>query len=171
MQLKPIVVITVLLLAVAVSACDGNRNQQATTAASYTPTSTVSQTTVSVSATSLGSTSSLTDSYGVTKTPATGYKFVKYAVYFQNINAKGIQMGNAGFFKLRDTEGNLYSYDPSMFTLEQQVNGVTLRGVMPQMNTQIGDKYSGLIVFQVPQSATLKSLTYDDYANSITINL
>jgi len=46
-----------------------------------------------------------------------------------------------------------------------------LEGITGQMNTQAGDKYSGIIAFQIPTSATPKSLTYDDYTNKITINL
>ncbi len=80
-------------------------------------------------------------------------------------------MGNPNFLKLRDTDSNIYSYDSSTFLLQQQVNGMTLKGLQGEPNTQPGDKYSGLIVFQIPQNATPKSLTYSDYTNRITINL
>jgi hypothetical protein len=175
MRLKPIVVIGVLLLVVAsllVSGCT-TQNQQTVSAnpTGSTPTNSQNSPTVSVSATSLGSSSSLTSSYGTPTASATGNKFVSYAMYFQNINGKNLDMGNPTEVTLRDTQGNLYSYDSFTYSLQQQVNGVTLKGLTVQTNTQPGDKYSGLITFQIPASATPKSLTYDDYTNIITINL
>lgn len=167
--------IAVLLLVVATSACiNNNRNEGQTQAASSTPTNQnvpAGQPTVSVSATYLGSSNSLTSSYGTPTAAPSGNKFVTYAAYCQNINAPNIQMGNPNYLKLRDTQGNIYSYDSFTFSLQQQVNGVTLKGLSYEMNTQPGDKVSGLIVFQIPTSATPKSLTYDDYTNRITINL
>ena len=100
-----------------------------------------------------------------------------YAIYCENINAKDRQMGNPNWIKLRDTDGNIYSYDTYGYSMKQQVGGRTLAGSNGEMNTQPGDKYSGLIVFQIPTNATPKSLTYDDsftysaYPNMITINL
>ncbi len=175
MQFKSITVIVVLLLLVAsllVSGCT-TQNQQTVSAnpTGSTPTNSQNSPTVSVSATSLGSSSSLTSSYGTPTASATGNKFVSYAMYFQNINGKNLDMGNPTEVTLRDTQGNLYSYDSFTYSLQQQVNGVTLKGLTVQTNTQSGDKYSGLIAFQMPTSATPKSLTYDDYTNKITINL
>jgi hypothetical protein len=137
-----------------------------------TPTP-ASTTTVSFNATSLGSSNTLSSSYGTPTAAVTGNKFVTYAVYLQNINAKGTDndMGNPYSFKLRDTNSNIYSYDSFTYSLQQQVNGVTLKGLTSQSNTQPGDKYSGLIAFQIPTSATPKTLTYDDYTNKITVNL
>jgi hypothetical protein len=126
---------------------------------------------ISVTATSIGSSNSLSSSYGTPTAAATNNKFVTYAVYFQNLNKKDLDMGNPTEIKLRDTSGNIYSYDSFTYSLQQQVNGVTLKGLTSQSNTQPGDKYSGLITFQIPASATPKSLTYDDYTNKITINL
>jgi hypothetical protein len=178
MQFKPIAaiaVIVVLVLVIAISGCDGNnRNTGQTQVASYTPTSSQNAPTVSVTATSLGSSNSLSSNYGTATTPASGYKFVKYALYFQNINAKGTDanMGNPYSLRLRDTEGNIYSSDSYTFSLgAQQVNGVTLKGLSVELNTQPGDKYGGMVVFQIPASATPKTLTYDDFTNKITINL
>lgn len=99
---------------------------------------------------------------------------VKYALYFQNINAKGTNndIGNPYSLRLRDAEGNLYFFDSYTFSLaEQHVNGQTLKGLSVQTNTQPGDKFGGMVVFQIPSSATPKTLTYDDYVNKITINL
>jgi Domain of unknown function (DUF4352) len=176
MQLRPITAIAVLLLVVAsllVAGCTTTRNEQTTQSNSYVPTNApASTTTVRVTATSLGTSNIFATSYGTPTAAATGNKFVTYAVYLNNINAKDIQMGNPLFFKLRDTDGNIYSYETYGFNMKpQQVNGVTLKYIMEELNTQPGDKLSGLIVFQIPTSATPKSLTYDDYTNKITINL
>ncbi|MGZ4929138.1 MAG: DUF4352 domain-containing protein [Halobacteriota archaeon] len=169
-----LILVVILLIVTATSACtSSNRNEatiQASSSASDNPSST-SQTTVRVRVTSLGASQSLTSSYGTPTAAATGNKFVKYAVYLENINGKNLNMGNPYAFTLRDTQGNLYQYDSYTYSLQQQVNGTTLKGLTVQQNTQPGDKYSGLIVFQIPQSATPKSLTYDDYTNKITMNL
>ena len=138
---------------------------------SFTLTTKTPTTLISVNATSLGSSSTLSSSYGTPTAAVTGNKFVTYAVYIQNNNAKDEGIGNPNYLKLRDTNGNIYSYDSFTYSLQQQVNGVTLKGLTSQSNTQPGDKYSGLIAFQIPTSATPKSLTYDDYTNKITINL
>jgi len=175
MQFKSITAIVVLLIVVAsllVSGCTTTRNEQ-TVSGNSTANQASGQNspTISVTATSLGSSSSLTSSYGTPTAAATGNKFVTYAVYIQNTNAKNEDIGNPNYLKLRDTNGNIYSYDSSTYSLQQQVNGVTLKGLTSQSNTQPGDKYSGLIAFQIPTSATPKTLTYDDYTNKITINL
>jgi uncharacterized lipoprotein YajG len=175
MKLKPITAIAVLLLLVAsllISGCTTSRNEQTVqVSATNTPSG---KTTVSVTATHLDSMNSYNTKHGgplITATPS--YKFVKYAVYVQNINAKDMQLGNPNFIKLRDTAGNIYSYDSiATYNLDtQQVNGTKLDGLMDELNTQPGDKLSGFIVFQIPTSATPKSLTYDDYTNNIVINL
>jgi hypothetical protein len=176
MQLKPITTIIVLVLAsLLVSGCTSSRNEQTIqSSSSNIPTSDQNTPTVSVTATYLGSANSLSSNYGTATTPASGYKFVKYALHFQNINAKGTDadMGNPYSLRLRDTAGNIYSSDSYTFSLaKQQVSGKMLEGLTVQMATQPGDKYSGLVVFQIPTSATPKSLTYDDYTNRITINL
>jgi hypothetical protein len=138
---------------------------------SLNPTATVVAPTVSVMATYLGESGTVTSSFGTITAAAPGNKFVTYAVYCENINAPNIQMGNPYFLTLRDTEGNLYNYDYSSGTLQQQVGGRTLGALTYHTNTQPGDKVSGLIAFQIPTNATPKSLTYDDYMNRITINL
>jgi hypothetical protein len=177
MQLKFLTAIAVLLLVVATSACiqTTTRNEGQTQAASYTPTSTntpAGQPTVSVTATYLGESSTLNSNYGTATVPASGYKFVKYAIYCQNINAQKMSIGNPYSLRMRDTEGNLYNIDSYTFSLqEQQVNGKTLKGLSVETDTQPGDKMSGMVVFQIPTSAKPQSLTYDDYTNKITINL
>jgi len=174
MKFKLTVVVAVLVLVVAVSACTTSRNEQtvqSSSNASNTPTSGQNAPTISANATYLGSTNSLTSSYGTPTAAATGNKFVRYAMYFQNVNEKSKSMGNPTEVTLRDTEGNLYHYDSFGYSVKEQVGGKTLEGLTSQSNTQPGDKYSGIIVFQIPTSATPKSLTYDDYTNKITISL
>lgn len=173
MQLKLAVAsIAVILIVVAISACvTTTRNEVQTQTTSYTATSIVGQPTVSVTATYLSSTSSLTTYYDIPIAAAPGNKFVTYAIYCQNINAKDMLMGHPSFLTLHDTEGNIYSYDLSTYNVKQQVSGRTLGGLTAQTNTQPGDTKSGIIVFQIPQSATPKSLMYDDWTNSITITL
>lgn len=170
-----LIVIAVILIMTATCACTNRNENRATIQASSTTPSASSvaptKTTVRVTATSLGSSQSLTSPFGTPTAAATGNKFVKYAIYCENVNAKDTLMGNPNFLKLRDTDSNIYSYDSSTFLLQQQVNGMTLKGLQGEPNTQPGDKYSGLIVFQIPQNATPKSLTYSDYTNRITINL
>jgi hypothetical protein len=174
MQLKLITAITVLLLVVAslsVSGCTTSRNEQTIqSSSSNIPTGDQNTPTVSVTATYLGSANSLTSSYGTVTAAAPGNKFVKYAIYCQNINAKDMDMGNPNYLKLRDTQSNIYPYDWSSASMQQQVGGKTLTGITYE-TTQPGDKVSGLIAFQLPIDATPKSLTYDDYTNRITINL
>jgi Telomeric repeat-binding factor 2. len=175
MQFKSITAIVVLLLVVAsllVAGCTTTRNEQ-TVSANSTANQASNQNSpqLTVTATSLGSSSTLSSSYGTPTAAATNNKFVTYAMYFQNLNKKDLNMGNPTEIKLRDTSGNIYSYDSFTYSLQQQVNGVTLKGLSYESNTQPGDKYSGLIAFQIPTSATPKSLTYDDYTNKITVNL
>ena len=174
--MKSITTIAVLLLVVAsllVSGCITSKNEQ-TVQANSTITQSPNRTTVSITATSLGSANSITTTYSAVISALNGNKFVKYAVYFENINAKGIDsdMGNPNSLTLRDTKSNLYSFDANTFGIaDQQVNGKTLKPLTVQISTQPGDKYSGIVVFQIPTNATPKSLTYNDYINDITINL
>ncbi|MGZ8889670.1 MAG: DUF4352 domain-containing protein [Halobacteriota archaeon] len=130
--------------------------------------------TVNVTATSLGEATGIKSTYGsVQTTPLPGSKFVKFAMYFQNINASNYtSLGNPLYVTLRDKQGTLYSYDSSQYTMQpEQVGGQTLKGLTPQSGTQPGEKVSGIIVFEIPQSAQPKNLTYYDYTNRIVIEL
>jgi hypothetical protein len=46
-----------------------------------------------------------------------------------------------------------------------------IEGAHPQSGTQPGEKVSGIIVFEIPQSAQPKNLTYYDYTNRSVIEL
>jgi hypothetical protein len=134
---------------------------------------TTSNPTVNVTATSLGEATVIKSTYGsVQTTPLPGTKFVKFAIYFRNINAPNTSMGNPSEVTLRDKQGNLYSYDSSQFTMQpEQVAGQTLKGLQYQPGTQPGEKVSGIIIFEIPQSAQPKNLTYYDYTNRIVVDI
>src|SRR5674536_296475 len=92
MQLRPITAIAVLLLVVAsllVSGCTTSKNEQ-TVQANSTNTPSQNSPTVSVTATSFGSANSVTTNHSAVISSLNGNKFVKYAVYFENIKAKGV---------------------------------------------------------------------------------
>jgi len=52
----------------------------------------------------------------------------------------------------------------------EQVGGQHWRG-SHQSGTQPGENVSGIIVFEIPQSAQPKNLTYYNYTNRIVIEL
>lgn len=94
-----------------------------------------------------------------TYTPKAGNNFVAYNVTIRNIDVPK-SSSNPENFKLRDTEENIYR--PATATYDSSING------LDNVNTQPGDKVSGIIVYEVPQNATLKSLTYNSgYQNTI----
>ena len=171
---KRAVIITALFIVLSAFVAGGlQQTGQATVVAQRTTVEqTGAATIVSVTAKSLGSSNSLTTNYGEQIVPGAGNKFVKYAMYFQNINAPNTDLGNPYYVTLRDTQGNAHSCDSNTFYIQsQKVNGTTLQGLSGVQNSQPGDKHAGIIVFQIPQSATPKSLTYNDHTNNITINL
>jgi hypothetical protein len=95
--------------------------------------------------------------------PSEGNKFVFFNATVTNKNAKDTTI-SAYNFKLRDSQGNVYDRQWLYFT-----GGVKQFDSMS--NSQPGDKYSGVIVFDVPTTAKLKTLTYDDTETQITTNL
>lgn len=88
-----------------------------------------------------------------TYAPMAGYKFVGVNATIKNIaDDKGYASTNS--FQLRDTVGNIYT--PVMATYSSLING------FKSGPTQPGDIVSGIIIYEVPQDATLKSITYND---------
>jgi uncharacterized protein YceK len=87
-----------------------------------------------------------------TYTPKTGYKFVGFNCTVKNINAAPNQETSAGYWYLRDTTGHVYDIANATFALAN---------IFDTVRTQPGDVVNGVIVFEVPQNAQLKSLTYD----------
>lgn len=97
-------------------------------------------------------------------TPKPGNKFVTFDCSVKNVNAKDRYISLSDW-KLRDTAGGIYSYSSSTFSS-------AITGFESQSNTQPGDIVKGLVVFELPQNATLKSLTYDDsYYTKVTFPL
>ena len=97
-------------------------------------------------------------------TPSAGNKYVMFNLTVKNVNEKDGNI-DAYAFKLRDTGGNVYGRTWFLGGL----GGPTQFDSMS--HTQSGDKVSGVMAFEVPQTAKLSNLTYTDSNNKITINL
>jgi hypothetical protein len=171
---KLIAVLTALLLVVATSACvtttkTGEIPIETNTTSSQNAQN-ATQSALNVTVVSLGETSTLSLN-GVPTSPTSGYKFVEYATYFQNINGTKMDIGNPYYFKLINTKGKFYTFDPVTFSVKQTVQGKTLGGLTVKTNTKPGDTNSGIIVFQIPESTKPKILNYNDGINTINLNL
>ena len=97
-------------------------------------------------------------------TPTAGNKYVVFDVTCTNLNQKSQTLGDPYFFKLTTSDGTVYTVSGSTFFN----NGQDLKTVS---NTNPGEHETGKIVFEIPQSATPKTLTYDDGINSVVTNL
>lgn len=95
-------------------------------------------------------------------TPKPGYQFVKFYVTVTNVNDTGRDIGSTYDFKLFDSlnEGHNPTY----------VSGIGDQ-LVSKSKSMPGDKVAGTIVFEIKQNAKPKQLVYDDYYNSVTINL
>lgn len=96
-------------------------------------------------------------------TPTPGNKFVLYNVTVTNVNEKDALL-SPDYFKLKTTDATIYDYDYNTYSS-------SLKGLDSVSNTQPGEKVTGTVVFQIPQSAQPSVLTYEDYYNKMTINL
>ena len=149
MQFKPITVIAALLLLVAsLSACGCTSQQQTTqTVGNATEVITTNkEDLVTVNPVTLATTAS--------PTPKPGFKFVGYNATVKNVGNKTRVIGYNDW-TLRDTEGGVYRPEFSAGGLlggREQFNGAS--------SFEPGDITKGIVVFQVPQNATLKSLTF-----------
>jgi hypothetical protein len=96
------------------------------------------------------------------ETPKSGYKFIGYNVTVKNVNAK-----DRGFayndWELRDTQGGVYQADGR--------SGMVGFNTISYIRTEPGDVVNGTLVYEVPQNAILKSLTYNDGSTEIVTNL
>jgi len=155
MQLKSIAVITVLLLvaSLSVAGCTNTTTQQ------------VNQSTGSAPATNSGIDVTVkavqSPSQIGTQAPRTGYRFVVYNTTVNNVNAPN-RVITRNYFSLQDTQGRNYN----MSGLSDTVGAFNWSS-----HSQPGDKLGGIVVFEVPQNATLKSLTYNDGITKIVTNL
>lgn len=97
-----------------------------------------------------------------TYTPKAGYKYVAFNVTIRNIAAPKYYT-NAYDWQLRDTAGGVYK--PATPTYSSEIEGLDGTNTMP------GDIVSGLIVYEVPQNATLKSITWSGGLNNVILNI
>jgi hypothetical protein len=109
-------------------------------------------------------TSSQLGSYPLGSTPAPGKAYVVFDVTVTNQNKDNLYLGNPLYFKLTTADGTVYQYSPSSYWLDNRLTGV--------FNTKPGDKVTGQIAFEIPQSAKPTELTYGDLLNGVvTTNL
>jgi len=155
MQFKPIAVITVLLLvaSLSVAGCTNTTTQQ------------VNQSTESAPATNSGIEVAVkavqSPSQIGTQAPRSGYRFAVYNTTVENVNAPNRAI-TRNHFSLQDAQGRNYN----MSGLSD-----TLGTFNWSSHSQPGDVLGGIVVFEVPQNATLKSLTYFDGTTKIVTTL
>ena len=99
----------------------------------------------------------------LTDTPKAGDVFLIYDVTVTNINQKNWDIGNPYYFKLSTAGGTVYEIASSTFLGD--------KALTPVSNTLPGEKVSGQIAFEVPQSAKATSMTYSDGTNQVITNL
>jgi hypothetical protein len=97
------------------------------------------------------------------ETPQAGNQYLILNVTVTNLNQNSLDLGNPFYFKLTAADGTVYQYSPSSVFLDKPLNVVS--------NTNPGEKASGQIGFEVPQSAKATSLTYSDGINQVITNL
>ena len=96
-------------------------------------------------------------------TPQSGYKYVLYNATVKNNNDKDLHV-NPTYFTLRTTDSKVYDVATAMY--DSSINGFKM-----VTKTQPGDVVNGILVYEIPQSATPKSILYDDYSHKVTTNL
>jgi hypothetical protein len=175
MQLKPITAIAVLLVVVvlvSISGCTSSNNAATatpTTAVSTVPTATMTPQTPSATGFVTVTVNSMTTStqlgtYPLQSTPSPGRTFTVFDVTVTNQNKNNLYMGNPLYFTLKTSDGTVYQYSASSYFLNNEINGVS--------NTNPGDKVTGQIAFEIPQSAKPTQLLYGDLLNGVvTVNL
>jgi predicted small secreted protein len=169
MQLKPIAVITVLLLvSLSIAGCITTQN----TTMRGIPSTKLGY--IGVNVTQVPAPASIGSS-SLFNTPEAGYRFVFFNATVTNINAAGsVGRGRTvspDYFTLHDSNGYAYSVSPL-------VSDLHIAGFPPTIITHPGDKVSGLLPFEVPQNAKLVNLVYNDspgsygdFEGSVTVNL
>jgi hypothetical protein len=156
MKLKPITVIAVLVLVVAsllVAGCTQTTTTTQSSNGSATETGGITATAKAVTMPTLQH----------TVTPTPGNKYIAYNCTVKNINAQNRPIA-PNYWSLMDTGGRVYNI--SGLTIVQSLNpfGGT-------SHSQPGDVISGPVFFEVPQNATLKSLTYNDGSTNIVTTI
>ena len=155
MQFKPITAIIILLLVVASLLVAGCTSSQQTTTQSTGTTSTNQNIAVTVKAVQSPSQIS-------SETPRPGYKWAVYNTTVKNVNAPNKAI-TRNYFSAQDTQGRNYNVSGGLSEQIAPYNFST--------HSQPGDVLGGIVVFEVPQNATLKSLTYFDGTTKIVTTL
>ncbi|MEI7827932.1 MAG: DUF4352 domain-containing protein [Euryarchaeota archaeon] len=96
-------------------------------------------------------------------TPKPGNKYLIFDVTVTNVNEKSWDIGNPYYFKLSTAGGTVYEITASSFLGDNALKSVS--------NTNPGEKVSGQIAFEIPQSAKATKLTYSDVFNEVVTNL
>jgi hypothetical protein len=140
----PLLCIGVLVLSVSISGCSKSADDVALNVNSMT-------------------TSSQIGSYPLRSTPSPGRTYIVFDVTVTNQNKNNLYLGNPFYFTLKTSDGTAYQFSPSSVQLENYLTSVS--------NTNPGDKVTGKIAFEIPQSATPSELTYSDLNGVVTTNL
>ena len=77
-----------------------------------------------------------------------------------NLNKNDLNIGNSLYFKLTTSDGTAYSYSQSSYWLNNAIGAS-----VPHTNP--GDKTTGQIAFEIPQSAIQSKLSYGDALNGV----
>jgi hypothetical protein len=96
-----------------------------------------------------------------TETPRSVYRFVAYNTTVKNVDAPN-RVITRNYFSLQDTMSRNYN----MSGLSDSLGPFNWSS-----HSQPGDALGGIVVFEVPQNATLKSLTYFDGTTKIVTTL
>lgn len=106
--------------------------------------------------------SQLGSGYAVS-TPQAGYEYVIFDVTVTNLNQNDLAIGSPIYFKLSTSDGTAYSYSSASYYTNNEIELVS--------HTNAGEKVTGQVAFEIPQSATPTQLVYNDYVNQVTTNL
>jgi hypothetical protein len=96
-------------------------------------------------------------------TPKAGDQYLIFSVTVTNLNQKNWDIGNPYYFKLTTAGGTVYEITSSSFLGDKSLTSVS--------NTNPGEKVSGQIAFEIPQSAKATTLTYSDGINQVVTTL
>ena len=94
--------------------------------------------------------------------PKAGNKYVQIYATVTNVNYPGETIGNQYFFKLFDSKNE--GHNPTTASFGEG-------GLQSIVNSNPGQKTSGKLIFETPQSANPVYLTYNDYENDLKITL
>ena len=96
-------------------------------------------------------------------TPGPGGIYLIYNVTVKNLNEQDADIGNPYYFKLATSDGSVYDYASSSSYLDNAIQSVS--------HTSPGEKVTGQVAFEIPQSATPSKLQYDDYSNKVIVKV